>query len=200
MNDEWVRWISNFRKIPHEAVQRAAVSASAFTQDDIDGYYREQASVDRVDALESPKKWPRIADTHNTLRMQKRQDGIQEDVTGANPESIHVDRLVGPGTISSQLSGNIEDRLVHQECDISEILMKHRRSRIKKKTQFERSDLLILNFVVTRKPLLTLVTVASVNAVFPPHVPVVLDPTDQDFVARFCAQASTASATMFLIR
>ncbi|KAI8354232.1 hypothetical protein B0O80DRAFT_450586 [Mortierella sp. GBAus27b] len=124
---------------------------------------------------------------------QSGSDATQEDLTGEIPEPTHVDRLVGPGTISSQLSGNIDDRLVHQECDISEILMKHRRSRIKEKTQFERSDLLILNFVVTRKLLLTLVPVASVNAVFPPHVPVVLDPTDQDFVARFCAQASTVS-------
>lgn len=65
--------MSDLKGGSHEAVRRAAASASVLTQDDIDEYYRERASVDREqDALESSRKQLRIADQQHTSRMQKR--------------------------------------------------------------------------------------------------------------------------------
>ncbi|KAG0353696.1 hypothetical protein BGZ54_002093 [Gamsiella multidivaricata] len=71
--DEWIRWLSDLKKSSYEVVRRAAVTASALTQDDIDEYYRDRVSVDREqDALESSKKQLRVADQQLTLRMEKR--------------------------------------------------------------------------------------------------------------------------------
>ena len=72
--DEWTRWISDFKKSSYEAMRRAAFTASALTQDDIDEYYRDRVSVNREqDALESSKKQLRVADQQLTSRMEKRQ-------------------------------------------------------------------------------------------------------------------------------
>jgi hypothetical protein len=72
--DEWTRWILDLKKCSYEVARRAATSASALTQDDIDEYYRDRVSVGREqDALESSKKQLRIADQQHTLRMEKRQ-------------------------------------------------------------------------------------------------------------------------------
>ncbi|KAF8944118.1 hypothetical protein BGZ46_006342, partial [Entomortierella lignicola] len=72
--DEWMRWLTDLKKSSYEAVRRAAVTASALTQDDIDEYFRDRISVDREqDALESSKNQLRIADQQHTQRMEKRQ-------------------------------------------------------------------------------------------------------------------------------
>jgi hypothetical protein len=72
--DEWSRWLLDLKKSSYEVVRRAAVTASALTQDDIDEYYRDRVSIDREhDALESSRKQLRVADQHLTLRMEKRQ-------------------------------------------------------------------------------------------------------------------------------
>ncbi|KAG0272924.1 hypothetical protein BGZ95_011287 [Linnemannia exigua] len=74
--DEWNRWLLDLKRSSYEAVRRAAVTASALTQDDIDEYYRDRASVDREhDALESSRKQLRVTDQPLTLRMEKRQSG-----------------------------------------------------------------------------------------------------------------------------
>ncbi|KAH7026959.1 hypothetical protein BKA57DRAFT_511706 [Linnemannia elongata] len=83
--DEWNRWLLDLKRSSHEAVRRAAVTASALTQDDIDEYYRDRVSVDREhDALESSRKQLRVTDQQLTLlesthsMSSPKDDRIQE--------------------------------------------------------------------------------------------------------------------------
>ncbi|KAF9178802.1 hypothetical protein BGZ50_007455 [Haplosporangium sp. Z 11] len=120
-------------------------------------------------------------------------EGTQEDLTGEIPEPVEVDRLVGPGTFSSQLSDNREGRLLIDDCDISTTLMKHRRSRVIQQGCTAKDDLLLANFVVTRALLSTLFPAGVVDKVVPPQDPVVLEPAEVSFVARLAAHATTGS-------
>ncbi|KAF9585624.1 hypothetical protein BGW38_001504 [Lunasporangiospora selenospora] len=71
--DEWSRWMLDLKKSSYEAVRRAAVTAPALTQDNIDDYYRDRISVDREqDALESSRNQLRVADQLHTSRMERR--------------------------------------------------------------------------------------------------------------------------------
>jgi hypothetical protein len=58
--------------------------------------------------------------------------GSSLDLTGEIPAPIAIDHLVGPGTLSSQISPNPENHLISHGCDISYALMTHRRSKVKK--------------------------------------------------------------------
>jgi len=64
-----------------------------------------------------------------------------QDLTGEIPEPIGIDYLAGPGTFSSWISPNLEGRLLAQDCDVSDILMKYRRSKLKQ-THITKDDLL----------------------------------------------------------
>ncbi|KAK3826121.1 MAG: hypothetical protein J3Q66DRAFT_421258 [Benniella sp.] len=115
-----------------------------------------------------------------------------QDLTGEIPEPIGIDYLVGPGTFSSWISNNPEDRLLAQGYDISDIFMKYRRSKIKH-AQIAKDDLLLVNFVFTRKQALALVPAAAVDEVFPPHVPTIPSPSEQDFVTQLSTKANQGS-------
>ncbi|CAO3565300.1 unnamed protein product [Mortierella alpina] len=87
--DEWNRWLLDLKNSSYEVVRRAAVTASALTQDDIDEYYRDRVSVDREhDALESSRKQLRVTDQQLTLRMEKRQVESTHSMSSLKDDSI----------------------------------------------------------------------------------------------------------------
>ncbi|KAF9409096.1 NADH-cytochrome b5 reductase, partial [Podila epigama] len=114
-----------------------------------------------------------------------------EELTGEIPEPINLDRLVGPGEFSSQVSA--EGRLVVGDCDISTTLMKHRRTIIKEAALADVDELLLTNFVVSRTLLLRLFTMQKVDEVFPPHDPVALQVVELEFVGRLASLATSYS-------
>jgi hypothetical protein len=50
-----------------------------------------------------------------------------------------------------------------------------------------------VNFVFTRKQALALVPAAAVDEVFPPHVPTIPSPSEQDFITQLSSKASLGS-------
>ncbi|KAF9579563.1 hypothetical protein BGW38_004130 [Lunasporangiospora selenospora] len=114
------------------------------------------------------------------------------DLTGEIPVPIAVDHLVGPGTLSSQISSNSEDHLISHGCNISYILMRHRRSKVTK-SQIIKDDLLLVNFVFTTKQVQDLIPTTVADEVFPPHVPIPPDPLERDFVNDLSTKASISS-------
>ncbi|KAF9995161.1 hypothetical protein BGZ79_011164, partial [Entomortierella chlamydospora] len=116
---------------------------------------------------------------------------LDENLTGEIPEPIEMDRLVGQGEFSSQLSA--EGHLVIGDCDISMTVMKHRRSVIRQPTLTEVDYLLLTNFIVSRSLLLKLFPAEKVNEAFPSHNPVALNPAELGLVGRLSARATAYS-------
>ncbi|KAF9183721.1 hypothetical protein BGZ49_004535, partial [Haplosporangium sp. Z 27] len=114
-----------------------------------------------------------------------------EELTGEIPEPIEIDRLVGPGEFSSQLS--TEGCLVISGCDISTTVMRHRRALLMEPTLTDVEDLLLTNFVVSRLLLLRLLPVEKVDEAFPSHDPIGLQPAELDLVGRLTTYATTYS-------
>ncbi|KAF9998276.1 hypothetical protein BGZ80_009495 [Entomortierella chlamydospora] len=69
-------------------------------------------------------------------------ESSNEDLTGELFVPVKADHLVGPGTFSSQLTDDLEGRLIVEDLDISDSIMKYRRKRVIKEGLLEKDDLL----------------------------------------------------------
>ncbi|KAF9124952.1 hypothetical protein BGW39_007783, partial [Mortierella sp. 14UC] len=110
--DEWTRWILDLKRSSYEVVRRAAVNASALTQDDIDEYYRDRVSVNREqDALESSRKQLRVADQQHTLRMEKRQ----AESTSSSKGSLDAGTFMANPRTASSTAASLPPHITDQD-------------------------------------------------------------------------------------
>ncbi|KAI8599598.1 hypothetical protein EDD21DRAFT_156025 [Dissophora ornata] len=126
--------------------------------------------------------------------------GDEQDLTGEIPCPTVIDQFNGPGTISSQLSGDLSGRIYIGNIDISTIIMNHRRANVIKRKATNIDDYLLANFVVTPTLLTSVISAQfsteTIKEVFPDHNQSVLEPTEGDFVRRLCSKSGHAYPTV----
>ncbi|KAF9916748.1 hypothetical protein BX616_002926 [Lobosporangium transversale] len=113
-----------------------------------------------------------------------------EDLTGEIPEPFAIDLLSGPGTMSSQLSNDVDGRIKVAETDINEAIMNYRRNYVIRKCPTNTDGMLLVNFIVTRPLLLSLFSIELVDAAFPRHNPMILEPKEVGMITRLCSKAT----------
>ncbi|KAG0335919.1 hypothetical protein BG004_008266 [Podila humilis] len=168
--------------------------------------HQDAAGAQKLSLLEGEEEPSHLALHFDLLSSESEDDDFQlaerdsetesaashdEGLTGEIPEPIDLDRLVGPGEFSSQLS--TEGLLVVGGCDISATVMRHRRTVIRQTALADVKELLLTNFVVSRALLLHLFPVEKVDEAFPPHDPVGLQLAELEFVGRLASLATTYS-------
>ncbi|KAF9413238.1 hypothetical protein BGZ76_005054, partial [Entomortierella beljakovae] len=117
-----------------------------------------------------------------------------EDLTGEIPEPINVDRLVGPGTFSSQLSEDPKNHLIIGNHNISQEIMKYRRKTVIEGGYLaDKEDLLLTNFIIMKSLLVKLCPKEIVDKVFPPVESMELEASDLQFIGKLSAKATNNS-------